>query len=119
MKRRPSFGTAPRALVLVGMIGIFSRAAALSAGATAATGCGSLTFHASATKSATETDITVAGTTCTYAKKVFLPEAALATPAAAKFFSTWTIKATSLSGGSTEYTCRRGKVTISYRGKTS
>lgn len=85
-------------------------------GAGAATNCGSLTFH-EGKKTATETDISVSGTTCSYATKVFLPKAALATPAAATFFETWKIVAKRLGGGLTQYTSSRGKVTISYRVK--
>jgi hypothetical protein len=82
-----------------------------------AAGCGSLTFH-SGSGTAKETSITASGVSCTYATKVFLPKAAQATPAAAAFFATWKISSHPVSGGLTEYVCRKGDETITYRVKT-
>lgn len=105
-----------RPLVLLTMLGVLVAAGAGAAAARTATACGSLTIHEGA-KSATESDITADGVTCAYVKTVFLPKAAIASPAAAKFFSAWAIKATRVTGGLTEFTCRHGKETITYRVK--
>ncbi len=101
------------------VLGLAASALAASGQAVAAhaANCGSLTFH-SGSRTAKETSITASGVSCAYATKVFLPKAAEATPAAAAFFATWNITSHPVAGGLTEYVCRKGKETITYRVKT-
>jgi hypothetical protein len=117
VRPRDVVGSTLKGLGLGGILAIAALGSAAAANGRSVVACGSLTIHASPTKSALETDITASGVTCTYVKKVFLPEAAISTPAAARFFAVWTIKARSLGGGVTEYTCRQGQKAISYRVK--